>query len=578
MIIGIYMRVSTGKQVEHGFSLDAQKEEGTQFAYRLFGENITIEYYVDEGISAKSTKGRTDLKRMMKDVATKNLDAIITYKVSRLSRSLSDSLKLVEEIHKEKVRFISIKEGEYGTPHGNLQFNILASVAQYQREELAENVQFGMSQRAREGKWNGGQVLGYKTVEKELVVIPEEAETVKLIFDKYVNESWGTKKIANYLNSIGKRTKKGKTFAVVSVSTILDNPVYKGYVRFNQVINWETNRRKGKNPDYIIAKGIHEPIIDEKTWDKAADLIEKRRTGTPRQYSGTFPLTSIAKCPECGSYMTSMYGAKRKDGTKKRYYACGQYHNKGRSVCNPNLIDADWLEKAVFERLTQALQTDSIIEKITQQMNNLIEQHPKYTEQSKEIKILQTQIKNLEAAKKRIQNSVEMGTGIYTEDEAVERMNEIRTEINELKNRIFALTEHQLKKDTSIKSVTPEFIRQQLQEFLDLSTYLEPLEFRQLLVASIEKIEAKKKTLKKIHFSFIAHLPHEESSDSIPSFIKRYSIRYNKPTPLIAKGLYFTPNHYLFMIRFPPINPEPPIHLLQQHQSHQLMRKGHFGK
>lgn len=400
-VIGIYMRVSTGKQVEHGFSLDAQKEEGTQFAYRLFGEDISIEYYIDEGISAKSTQGRNDLKRMMKDVATNNLNAIITYKVSRLSRSLSDSLKLVEEIHREKVRFVSIKEGEYGTPHGNLQFNILTSVAQYQREELAENVQFGMSQRAKEGKWNGGQVLGYKTVNKELVVLPEEAETVKLIFDKYVNECWGTKKIANYLNSIGKRTKKGKTFAIVSVSTILDNPVYKGYVRFNQVINWEVNRRKGKNSNYILAKGIHESIIEEKTWNKAAELIEKRRTGTPRQYSGTFPLTSIAKCPECVSYMTSLYGAKRKDGTKKRYYACGQYHNKGRSVCNPNLINADWLEKAVFDRLTEALKFDTVIEKIIQSINNQIEQHPMYTEQSKEIKILQSQLNKTRIIKKK---------------------------------------------------------------------------------------------------------------------------------------------------------------------------------
>lgn len=565
MVIGLYMRVSTGKQVEHGFSLDAQKEEGTQFAYRIFGDNIIIEYYVDEGISGKNTQGRNDLKRMMKDVAAKNLDAIITYKVSRLSRSLSDSLKLVEEIHKEKVRFLSIKEGEYGTPHGNLQFNILASVAQYQREELAENVQFGMSQRAREGKWNGGQVLGYKTVDKELVILPEEAETVKLIFEKYVNQGWGTKRIANYLNSIGKRTKKGKTFAVVSVSTILDNPVYKGYVRFNQVINWETNRRKGKNPDYIIAKGIHEPIIDENTWDKAAELIEKRRTGTPRQYSGTFPLTSIAKCPECGSYMTSLYGAKRKDGTKKRYYACGQYHNKGRSVCNPNLIDADWLEKAIFEKLTKALQTDSVIEEITNRINRLIEQHPKYTEQSKEIKILQSQITKLESAKRNVQKSVEAGSGIYTEEEAVERMNEIRKEINETKNKIYSLAEQQSKKSTSIKPVTPDSIRQQLQEFLDLSTFLEPLEFRQLLVASIEKIEAKKKNLKHIHFSFIAHLPEEESNDSIPSFIKIYSKRYNKPIPLIAKGLYFTPNHYLLMIRFPTINPKRPIHLLKQY-------------
>lgn len=554
MVIGIYMRVSTGKQVEHGFSLDAQKEEGTQFANRMFGENIAIEYYVDEGISAKSTQGRNDLKRMMKDVKAGNLDAIITWKVSRLSRSLSDSLKLVEEIHREKVRFISIKEGEYGSSHGNLQFNILASVAQYQREELSENVQLGMSQRARTGKFNGGIVLGYKTINKELFVVPEEAETVQLIFDKYLNEGWGTKRISNYLNSIGKRTKKGNTFAVVSVSTIIDNPIYKGYVRFNQVINWETNRRKGKNPDCIIAKGTHEPIINEKTWDKAAELREKSRTGTPRQYSGTFPLTSIAKCPECGSYMTSLYGAKRKDGTKKRYYACGQYHNKGRSVCNPNLIDADWLEKAVFERLTKSLQSDSTIEKITKSINNQIEQHPMYTEQSKEIKILQSQVTKLESAKRNVQKSVETGSGIYTEEEAVERINEIRKEINEIKNKIYSLSEQQSRKGTSVKPVTTDFIHQQLQEFLDLSTFLEPKEFRQLLVASIEKIEATKKNLKHIHFSFIAHMPEEESNYSIPSFIKqfikKYTTLFKKPVPSILKALFYTPIHYLLMVRF----------------------------
>jgi len=572
MIVGIYMRVSTGKQVEHGFSLDAQKEEGTQFAYRTFGEDVVIEYYVDEGISAKSTQGRNDLKRMMKDVRTGSLDAIVTWKVSRLSRSLSDSLKLVEEIYREKVRFISIKEGEYGSSHGNLQFNILASVAQYQREELSENVQFGMSQRARSGKFNGGIVLGYKSVDKELVIVPEEAETVKVIFHKYVNEGWGTKKISNHLNSTGKRTKKGNTFSIVSVSTILDNPIYKGYVRFNQVIDWETNRRKGKNADYIIEKGNHEPIIDEKTWDRAAELRKKRRTGTPRQYSGTFPLTSIAKCPECGSYMTSLYGSKRKDGTKKRYYACGQYHNKGRSVCNPNLIDADWLEKAVFKRLTKALQSDPVIERITKSINNQIEQHPIYTEQSKEIKILQSRITKLESAKRNVQKSVETGSGIYTEEEAIERMNEIRQEITDLKNKIYSLSDQQSTSGTSIKLVTTDFIRQQLQEFLDLSKMLEPKQFRQLLVASIEKIEAKKKDLKHIHFSFVAYLPEDESIDSIPSFIKhtikKYNSYFKNTMPIILKALFYTPIRYLFMVRFPPHNLKRSINLLQQHDTH----------
>lgn len=155
-------------------------------------------------------------------------------------------------------------------------------------------------------------------------------------------------------------------------------------------------------------------------------------------------------------------------------------------------------------------------------------------------------------------------------------MNEIRNEINETKNKIFTLTENHSKKSTSIKPVSTEFIRQQLQEFLDLSTYLEPLEFRQLLVASIEKIEAKKKNLKHIHFSFIAHMPEEESNYSIPSFIKKLFKRLNKTIPPIFKSLFFTPIHYLFVVRFTTINPKRAINLFNQHQAHKLMWERHL--
>src|SRR5699024_10781579 len=147
--VGLYIRVSTSKQAEHGYSLDGQKEESVQEARRRYGERVDLRFYVDEGISAKSTN-RKELNRMMHDVNKGVLDAVITYKVSRLSRNLSDSLSLVEQIHDSNIKFISIKEGEYGTPSANLQFNILSAVAQYQREDLVENVQMGMTQRARE--------------------------------------------------------------------------------------------------------------------------------------------------------------------------------------------------------------------------------------------------------------------------------------------------------------------------------------------------------------------------------------------------------------------------------------------
>lgn len=509
---------------------------------------------------------------MMREVKEGILSGIVTLKVSRLSRNLSDSLKLVDEIHyKAKIPFVSIKEGQYGTPHGNLQFNILASVAQYQREELAENVQMGMSQRAREGKFNGGSALGYRSINKGLTIVPEEAETVKVIYEKFIQEGWGTKKIANYLNLIGMKTKKKKNFTVTSVSIILGNPLYKGYVRFNQVTNWEKERRNGKNEEYIIAKGTHEPIIDEETWEKVQVIRKKRATGSPRQYSGTFPLTSISKCPECGSYMTSLYGAKRKDGTKKRYYVCGQYHNSGKSVCNPNTICADYLEKAVFERLKNTLQSESMIEILTQRINHQIQQHPNSSTSTSDLALLNKKLSELEARKSHIQALIE--TEVYTIEEAKDRMKDIRTNINNIQELISIHQADGNNLNTIIKPITPDLIRQQLQEFLELKNLLSIIEFRQLLVATIEKIEISNKELKHIHFSFIAYLPESEKDLNDPSLHM-----HSNSTTIILRGLYFKSNHYLFVIRFTPINPESTIHLLKQNQPHKLMRKGHLGK
>ncbi|MGM8215811.1 recombinase family protein [Bacillaceae bacterium W0354] len=557
--VGIYIRVSTSMQVEYGYSLEGQEYECTQVARKLFGKDCKLITYIDRGKSAKHRKNRHELNRMVNDVIEGRLDVVITFKVSRLARNLSDSLKIVEKIHNSNVRFISIKEGEYGTPHGNLQFNILSSVAQYQREELAENVRMGMTQRAREGKYNGGIVLGYKSVNKELVIVPEEAETVKIIFNKYVHDNWGTKKIANYLNKIGKRTKRNNEFAQSTVNTILKNPIYKGYIRFNQVIDWENKRRKGTNPNYLLQKGIHEPIIDEELWDMANTLMKSRSTRTPRQYSGKFPLTSIAKCPQCGSYMTSMYGSKRKDGTKLRYYVCGRYHNQGRSVCNPNTVNAERLENQVYERLAKALQSERTIEEITKNINEQIARKYLNNQNSQEIEMINKRISDLEQMRKRIQDDVMTNSGFFTHEEAKERIFEIREEISELKDSLSKLLKEKNNHNIPVKKVSPDLIRTQLNEFLELKEQLDVMEFRQLLVACIEKIEISNKKLKSIQFSFITHIPESENP--------RDSSLHSKVTsnsPILLRGLYFPENRYLFVVRFPPINPKRPVDLLNQ--------------
>lgn len=110
--IGIYIRVLTKKPAGQGYSLEEQRKEAIQEAYKLYGDNIDLRFYVDEENCAKSTY-RKELNRMMHDIEIGDLDAVITNKLSQLSRNLSDSLSLVEKMHGENVNFISVTEGEY---------------------------------------------------------------------------------------------------------------------------------------------------------------------------------------------------------------------------------------------------------------------------------------------------------------------------------------------------------------------------------------------------------------------------------------------------------------------------------
>ncbi|GLV14752.1 cassette chromosome recombinase B [Alicyclobacillus hesperidum] len=551
LLIAIYIRVSTKAQADEGYSLDGQLEACKDRIKQEYGDDVQFQVYVDGGESGKSTNKRTALKQMLRDVKAGKIHAVLTWKVSRLARNMTDSLLIVKEIDESGVEFVSLKEGKYGSPHDKLRFNILSAVAEYQREELAENVQLGMTQRSREGYWNGGRVLGYESVDKMLKIVPQEAAIVRLIFEKCVHERWGGKRLTNYLNTCGYRTKSGKPFKVDGVHRILRNPIYKGYVRFNQVVNWDKLRRKGTNKEPDITKGHHEPIVAEELWDEAQRILDSRATGVPRQYSGTFPLTGLTKCPECGSYMTSMYGGKRKDGSKRRYYVCGGYHNSGRAVCRPNYVPAERLEEAVWERLVKAMTTDEILQELAQRVNTQIIRHNDYEPDGSQQ--LMRRLEALEEQKRRIHEGFE--AGIYTAAESTEKLKPIRESIAKIEQELASNGVTTDQKKTSLRPVTPAQLGRQLQEFFELKKHLDVGEVRQLLQASITKIEVHNKSLKRVHFSFVMGEESSEPDSSDPEDPVHNPVEHL----LLYRTIFLPQKRHLSMIRFPPHNPDPAI-------------------
>lgn len=215
----IYARVSTLEQAEEGYSIDEQVRVLRDLCER---EGYVVhKEYVDLGKSGKNIKGRPALQQLLHDAKSKDFDLVLVWKVNRFSRKTKDLLNIVEELEKRNIDFRSYTERyETETPAGKMQFRMLAVIAEFERDNIAQNVKMGMLARAKEGSWNGGQVLGYDVVSvpgenrkrklSKLVVNPTEAQTVRKIFNLYV-EGNGYKSIANKLNKKDIEQKRTKT-------------------------------------------------------------------------------------------------------------------------------------------------------------------------------------------------------------------------------------------------------------------------------------------------------------------------------------------------------------------------------
>ncbi|WP_010499708.1 recombinase family protein [Paenibacillus elgii] len=177
----IYARVSTEEQAHHGYSIQAQLTE-----LKLHAEQHDMEIvdeYVDEGVSGKSINKRTQMVRLLKDAASGKFEYVLVYKLDRVARNLKDAMQINDELGKHNIKIIFLKDNlDTSTSHGKLHFQIMGSVAEFERNTIVDRVKMGMTQRARQGQYNGGICFGYNNVDKMLVVNEAEAAIVREIF------------------------------------------------------------------------------------------------------------------------------------------------------------------------------------------------------------------------------------------------------------------------------------------------------------------------------------------------------------------------------------------------------------
>ncbi|MEI7831629.1 MAG: recombinase family protein [bacterium] len=376
-IAAVYGRVSSDDQAGNA-STRGQITEAEEFCKKK-GLDLKFTYF-DEAKSGKSVDGRLQLTLMLEDARAGKFKHLVVWKLTRLSRNLQDTLRIITELEGLGIKFHSIAENEYdlSTPMGRMMLNMMATIAEYEREGIVENVRMGMKQRAKEGAWGGGKIIGYRAPDAKtdgeaaaksgkLIIVPDEAAIVRKIFKLYA-EGNGLKSITNKMNKGGYRTKNGNLWGSAQIGAILDNPTFTGTIRFS------THDKHAEKQEEILVENAHEAIIDKTLWDKVQLLRSSKNIWPGRVSERSFPLTGLIRCPQCGAGMImSRATATRKDGSKRinEYYACSRWVNQGTAACRFNGLPAEEVERVVLRRLKRIVTKPTFLEDIMKRINGI---------------------------------------------------------------------------------------------------------------------------------------------------------------------------------------------------------------
>lgn len=352
----IYPRVSDHTEHDKDFTtIDNQIERATRYMESQEGWTL-VKTYSEDGRSAKDMH-RPKLQEMLADIRAGKIDVVIVYKIDRLSRSLRDFVDMMDLFEKHGVTFVSVtQQFSTGDALGKFTLGMLALFAQFEREMTVERTRDKIAGMRQQGMWSGGMApLGYDLIEGRLVVNADEAETVRYIFDRYL-EWRSARLVAQALDEADRPVKQrgemtAEQWSKDMVLRVLRNVVYTGVIEH----------------DGTLYPGRHEPLISRDTFEQAqaqldASAAEGEWTGRARHYL----LQGVVHCA-CGSIMTPSTSGN--DNGKYRYYRCSA-QEKGRP-CEASALPADAIESFVVDRIHEIAKDGQIAGALLAQMEQL---------------------------------------------------------------------------------------------------------------------------------------------------------------------------------------------------------------
>ena len=302
-----YMRVSTDRQAQDGYSLEAQDRVLRDYAA---GHGLEIADTFVETESAFTFGKRPRFARMVAAFESSDVRAVLCYKLDRLVRNMTDYALLVEGLG---VVIIAMTEGEVSDAANQLTGGIHAVMARYYSQQLSERVALGMATKASRGLWPTGAPTGYRNVGPGIEPEPVSAALVTRLYERY-RDGASLTDLAEWAYRASLRTRKGTRLARASIHRILTNPLYRG------VINW-----KGKT-----YQGSHTPLVSPELWQACQNRLHGK--GHSREQTHRFPYRGLLTCGRCGCQLTASL-------IKGRYV---YYHcTKKRGPCDQPMIRAE---------------------------------------------------------------------------------------------------------------------------------------------------------------------------------------------------------------------------------------------
>ena len=360
--VAAYVRVSTDddEQLE---SFQSQKK----YYQEKISENrdwVMVGIYADEAITGTKVDKREQFQRMIQDCMDGKIDVIMTKSVSRFSRNTVDILQYVRLLKERGIAVIFEKENiNTMTEQGEMMLTLMGTLAQNEVESTSKNVKMGIKMKMKRGElmgFNGCLGYDYHPEDKTITVNEAEAETVRLIFELYL-QGYGTYTIARRLTELGRVNKKGQVkWTDSGVRGIIKNEKYKGDLLLQKNITTDPISKRrienfGEEEQYYV-RDHHEPIVSREVWEQAKEIhlsrnrqSNKMADGKREKYTKKYAFSSMCECVFCGTKLT-----RRTLHSSSKYetpvWYCRNAANKGKHNCpNSKSVHESILENAFLE-------------------------------------------------------------------------------------------------------------------------------------------------------------------------------------------------------------------------------------